>query len=301
MRRIKRLVPASLTVVAAVIVVSRTSWLSARSGDALAAIWSATNWHVIAGGETKLLQTIVGPLGPTWSLAVEEQLYVVLAVGVAVAARREHVERILATAFAVVVVASALLANVVSSWNPRLEFGTDVRAGEVAVGGLLALAVVRSGPWRAQRAAALDTIGWAALAVIVGLFLAADYTPPWLLRGGFAAVAMVSALAVAGVLAHGSLSRTLGLAPLVAVGRWSYSLYLVHWPLFLVLTPERVHVRGVALVTVKVVVAGALAVALHHLVEQPARRSAVSDTRRVVSSWLAASSVLSIVAVLALS
>jgi peptidoglycan/LPS O-acetylase OafA/YrhL len=300
-RRIKRLVPASLTVVTAVMVLSRTSWSSARSDDVLAAVWSFTNWHVIAGGEGKLLQTIVGPLGPTWSLAVEEQLYVVLAVGAALATRRVNAERILAAAFVIVIVASALLANVVSSWNPRLEFGTDVRAGEVAVGGLLALGVLRSAAWRAQRATHIDRIGWAALVALVVLFLTADDTPRWLLRGGFTVVAMVSALAVAGVLAHGSLSAALGRTPLVAVGRWSYSLYLVHWPLFLVLTPERVHVRGVALVVVKVAVAGVFAVALHHLVEQPIRRSAVSDTRRVVGSWLVASSVLSIVAVLALS
>ena len=299
-RRIKRLAPASLTVIAVVVAVSRTSWLAARSGDAIAAIWSATNWHVIAGGEHKLLQTIVGPLGPTWSLAVEEQLYVVLAVGVALAARRRDARRVLTVSFALVAVAAVVLANVVSTWNPRLEFGTDVRAGEVAVGGLLALAVLRSPAWRAARTTTLDRSGWFAVAAIVGLFLAADYTPRWLLRGGFVLVALVSAVAIAGVLAHGSLARVLGTRPLVAVGRWSYSIYLVHWPLFLVLTPDRTHLHGVALVSVKVAVAVVAAVALHHLVEQPVRRSRITDTRRVVVTWLVASVALTAIAATAL-
>ena len=86
-RRIRRLVPASLVVVTAVTVLSATSWFDLRRSDALAATWSVTNWHVIVGGQERLLQTIVGPLGPTWSLAVEEQFYVLLAIGVWLASR----------------------------------------------------------------------------------------------------------------------------------------------------------------------------------------------------------------------
>jgi peptidoglycan/LPS O-acetylase OafA/YrhL len=301
-RRIKRLAPASLVVVAAVVAASRTSWLSARRGDALAAIWSATNWHVIAGGDAHLLQTIVGPLGPTWSLAVEEQIYVVLALAVALAARRSsHLVHTLAIGFAAVVVAAAVLANVVSDWNPRLEFGTDVRAGEVAVGGLLALAVSATAAWRAARARQLDVVGWTALAGLVVLFLVADFTLRWLLRGGFTAVAVLSALVVVGVLAHGSLAQVLSARPVVAVGRWSYSLYLVHWPLFLVLNADRTGVSGVPLVSLKLGTAFVVAVALHLGIEQPIRRSRVVEVRRVVGAWLVASLAVALVAVFALS
>ncbi len=300
-RRIKRLAPASLTVIAAVVVVSRTAWLSARPGDALAAIWSVTNWHVIAAGDTKLLQTIVGPLGPTWSLAVEEQLYVLLALGVSVAAGLARTERALAFGLMSVVAISVAVANVVSEWNPRLEFGTDVRAAEVAVGGLLAIAVLHSRDWRASRRSSIDVIGWSALAAIVGLFLVADFTPRWLLRGGFTVVAALSACAIAGVLAHGSLARALASPPLVALGRWSYSLYLVHWPVFLVLTPDRTDLDGVALVAVKVLAATMAALAVHLGVEQPVRRSSTTGIVRVVGTWLALSAALSIVAVAALS
>ena len=293
-RRIRRLVPASLVVVTAVTVLSATSWFDLRRSDALAATWSVTNWHVIVGGQERLLQTIVGPLGPTWSLAVEEQFYVLLAIGVWLASRTARPVRAIAIGASVAVAASLAIANTVSDWAPRLEFGTDVRAAELAVGCLLAIA------WRGRREqltarpAVADAVGGAAVAGLIVLFLTAG-TAPWLLRGGHVLVALVSATAIVGVLAHGRLHRVLAVAPLVAVGRWSYALYLVHWPVFLVLTEERTNLDGVALVAVKLAVAGGLGIALHLLVEQPVRRLHTS-TRTTVTSWLVASALVSVLA-----
>ena len=62
---------------------------------------------------------------------MEEQFYVALAVLVAVCVRRSRPERTLAIVFAGVVCGSVGLANVVSDWHPRLEFGTDVRAAGI--------------------------------------------------------------------------------------------------------------------------------------------------------------------------
>ena len=188
-----------------------------------------------------------------------------------------------------------VLANTVSSWSPRLEFGTDVRAAEVAIGGLLALGVVR---WRAQlhaRAPLIDLCGAAAVAVLLGLFLAADYSPPWLLHGGFSVVALVSGTAIAGVLSHGHCHRLLAARPMVAVGRWSYAIYLVHWPLFLVLTPERTHLDGLALVVLKCAVAVTVALVVHLGIERPARRLDVS-ARTAIAAWLGAAVAITVVA-----
>jgi peptidoglycan/LPS O-acetylase OafA/YrhL len=293
-RRIRRLVPASLVVVAAVSLLSATSWFDLRPSDALAAVWSVTNWHVIAGGQDRLLQTIVGPLGPTWSLAVEEQFYVLLAIGVWLAARTERPVRSIAIGAAVAVAGSLTIANTVSDWPPRLEFGTDVRAAELAVGCLLAIALRGRRDHLTGRPVVGDTVGGAAVIGLIVLFLTAG-TAPWLLRGGHVLVAIVSSAAIAGVLAHGRLHGMLAAAPLVAVGRWSYALYLVHWPVFLVLTEERTHLDRAALVAVKIAVAAVFALALHLLVEQPIRRMPTS-TRTTVLSWLGASALVSVLA-----
>jgi peptidoglycan/LPS O-acetylase OafA/YrhL len=297
-RRIRRLAPASLVVISAVIVFSHTSLFDVRASDAIAATWSATNWHVIASGQDKLLQTIVGPLGPTWSLAVEEQFYIGLAIALAVGARARRPHVALSAIFGLTVVASLVVANVSSDWSPRLEFGTDVRAAEVAIGGLLALFVHCGGRvWTAMRHSKrlLDTVGWLALGALVALFLAADYSPPWLLRGGFSVIALVSSAVLFAVLGHGSMSRVLSWPPLVAVGRWSYSLYLVHWPVFLALSVDRVGFDGLGLVWVKIAAAGVIAVLLHRVIEQPIRRATWAP-RATVLAWIGASLAVTILA-----
>ena len=276
------------------VLLSATSWFDLRRSDAWAAIWSVTNWHVIVGGQDRLLQTIVGPLGPTWSLAVEEQFYVLLAIGVWLASRTARPVRSLAIGASIAVAASLALANTVSDWSPRLEFGTDVRAAELAVGCLLAIVLHGRRDRLASRARRGDAVGVAAVAGLIVLFLTAG-TAPWLLRGGHVFVAMVSAAAITGVLAHGHLHRALAVAPLVAVGRWSYALYLVHWPVFLVLTEERTNLDGVTLVVVKLAVAAVLAVAVHLLVEQPIR-GLRTPTRPTVLAWLGASALVSVLA-----
>jgi peptidoglycan/LPS O-acetylase OafA/YrhL len=319
-RRIRRLVPASLTVVAGVTLLSSTEWFDLRRGDAWAAIWSVTNWHVIAAGEDQLLRTIVGPLGPTWSLAVEEQFYVGLAFGLWFASRRRNPSRAVATGSVVVALVSVVLANVVSDWSPRLEFGTDIRAAELAVGCLLAVAIRHrrlapsdAGTVTSRRglAGAADAAGAVALIATAVLFLLAG-TAPWLLRGGHAALALIWAVLVVAVLAHGRVDRLLSHAPLVALGRWSYSLYLVHWPVFLVLTPERTGADGVVLVAVKLAAATGMGVALHHLVERPLRAGSAAAKnpaahRRLpggvppaVLAWLAASLTVTALAALLL-
>lgn len=283
-RRVQRLVPASLVVVLAVTLLSAADIMSARAADVVAAVWSATNWHVIAAGDGQLLQTIVGPLGPTWSLAVEEQFYVGLALAAWLAVRTARPERTLAMVFGVVGVAAVVAANLLTDYQPHLEFGTLMRAAELAAGGALALA------WRHDRVIArfrrvAAPAGWAAAAALVALFLAADYSPPWLLRGGFVVVAAVSCTLVAAVMAGGSLQRALAATPLVAVGRWSYALYLVHWPVYLLATSDRLGIHGSALVPIRLALAVGAGVLLHLLVEQPVRRLAVAP-RFAVGAWL---------------
>ena len=57
------------------------------TSDALAGAFGYTNWHVIWSGQDALLRTIVGPLGPFWSLGIEEQFYLLLVVAVIAAVR----------------------------------------------------------------------------------------------------------------------------------------------------------------------------------------------------------------------
>ena len=64
----------------AVVLLSSWAWNGMQASDAIAGVFGYTNWYVIWSGEDELLRTIVGPLGPYWSLAIEEQFYVLLTV-----------------------------------------------------------------------------------------------------------------------------------------------------------------------------------------------------------------------------
>ncbi|MEN9645437.1 MAG: hypothetical protein RL238_2106 [Actinomycetota bacterium] len=269
-RRIRRLWPASLLVVAVVVVLSAVDTLSARAGDAIAAAWNVTNWHVIAGGDEKLLQTIVGPLGPTWSLAVEEQFYMVLALLLVL------FRRALVPVAAAGIVVPLVLSNTLTDWQPTLEFHTVLRMPELFAGVLLAV-WMRSDRAPQPSTAAADAMAFGGSAVLLGLFLFADYTPPWLLRGGYALVAATTVVTIIGLLC-GHRSRTaFATVPLRPLGLVSYSLYLVHWPVILLLRNHDGGLDGVPLMLLMVAVSLAAATALHLGVERPVRRMATPD------------------------
>jgi peptidoglycan/LPS O-acetylase OafA/YrhL len=193
-------------------------------------------------------------------------------------------------------VVSVVLALTVSDWSPRLEFGTDVRVAEVAVGVLLA-ALVRSGGLRLPRGATGDVIAGTGLVAIVSAFFWVDLTPPWLLRGGYSGLALVSAATIAGLLGRGRVAGALAGRPIVELGRVSYSLYLVHWPTMSVLTRSRTGIDGAPLVVVQVAVSLAVAVALHRLVEQPVRQLPPTPVRVALVAHVVAAAAITVIAV----
>ena len=298
-RRVKRLWPASLCVVAVVILLSSWAWNGMIASDALAGVYGYTNWYVIWSGADELLRTIVGPLGPFWSLAIEEQFYVLLTGTVLLCWRTRRPLRWLTVAVVAGWFGSLAAQLLISGPQYRLEFGTDTRGGEILAGCGLAI-LLHQRPdlldrWRRWSAPA----GTLALAVIMLIALTNDYDPPWLLRGGYSALSLVSAVLIVSLLVPNRVTTALGWRPLVTIGVASYSVYLVHWPVIMILTPERVGTDGWTLVAVKVVVAALVAAVLHVVVEQPVRRLVVPN-RSVAVCWIAATVAVSGLAILVL-
>jgi len=295
-RRIRRLAPASLVVVVVVIALSGPwSVLHARTSDAVAAAWSVTNWHIIAAGQDAILQTVVGPLGPTWSLAVEEQFYVGLVVLVVLAMATRTPRRVLAVVCAIGWVVPMLLTNLVTDWHPTLEFATVMRAPELFAGVALALWTTSDRPprWSAGRG---DVAAGVGLVVLIGMMLLVDYDPPWQLRGGYGLIALVSAATILGTVARGRVGTALGNRPLVALGLVSYSLYLVHWPVILILDEQRTGLHRWSLALVRIAVAVVAAIVLHVVVERPIRRMR-TPWWPTFAAWLAACAGVTVAAV----
>ena len=301
LRRARRLLPALFVMMASLAIymaLFNTRPMGQARGDLLAGSFYVSNWFQIWVGQSYTAAENFAPLRHLWSLAVEEQFYILLALLMVAVVRVRRPHRVLAVVAALGIVVPVALSNMVTDWQPSLEFNTFLRMPELFAGVLLAV-------WHRSRhrvglgSTAGDALAGVGVAVLVGLFLLADYTPPWLLRGGYSLVAMVTAFTVAGLLQHGRVAAALAVRPLRWLGTISYSLYLVHWPAMSVLTRERTHRDGVALLAVLLTVSVLTAWVLHRVIERPIRqlRTAPLPT---LSAGFAAAAVLTVVALVAL-
>ena len=288
-RRARRLLPALYLVLAATVayaaLFARPDSLSRIRGDALAALAYVANWHSIASGSNYWDRFAApSPLEHLWSLAVEEQFYIVWPLVVLAVMAWRGRRTLLALTVALTLGSATLMAVLATGGGSpsRVYFGTDTRAASILVGAVVALVVVRPGrdAPRLGRPAALALTG---LAVVAGVALALAWatvdgaTSERLYQGGFLLHALGVAVLIVAVtlLPTGPLARGLGVEPLRLVGLISYGLYLWHWPLYLVLTTSRTGLSEWRLTALRLAVTVVLAVASYLLVERPIRGGAL--------------------------
>jgi peptidoglycan/LPS O-acetylase OafA/YrhL len=273
-RRARRLVPASILALLLAtwvgVVVLPDPQLGALAADIRASLLQVANWRFIDQGAPYAdLSLVPSPVQHYWSLAIEEQFYVVFPVLAAVTLRRRPA--VLGAAFAGLVTL-AVVQHLRIDDVERVYYGTDTRAAELAAGGLLALAWprLRSHPalerWRlADAAGAVGLVAGAALVAGVPQGRRGIY------EGGLTAFAVVSCLLVVAAIAGPLAGRVIGAPPLVQLGKISYGGYLYHFPLFLLLDEARLGVGGYPLLAVRVAATVALAWVSYRFVERPIR------------------------------
>jgi len=296
-RRLRRLLPASLLTIAA-IVATAPLWLEPSqrehlAEDALATLFYAVNWRFMSPAYAyNLIFTDPSPLQHFWSLAIEGQFYVVFPLLVALLLRAGGGPRALAAVCVLATAASigvALAAPSLEAAQHRLYYGTDARAGELLIGALLALLRERGVGARSLAARrTLHVAGTVAALLLVAAWCLASVGDAWLYRGGFALYAACSALVVAAATRpDGPVYRVLSLGWLRWIGTVSYGAYLFHWPLFLFLTPARTGLSPLPLLVLRGAATLGLAALSYRLVELPIRRSSAVPPRRFVRAAVA--------------
>jgi len=286
MRRIRRLVPALVVMLAGVVVwMALVDWSLVRRTRAMfaASLGYAANWY-----EAAVHFNPADPLGRSgvlehmWSLALEEQFYLVWPLVLAGAIVLVGIRR--GALLGGVVLGAA--GSCVLAWAlfnsggdvTRIYYGTDTRAVALLVGIALAVALppARVVAWRPRRVKwlALEVAGSAALVAVVGVGMGLSQSGGALYRGGFLIVALISgALLMATANPSTATGRLFALAPLVWIGARSYGIYLWHLPVIVLLSPDHgFGVSGWWLAALQVGVIVAVAALSYRYIEMPIRR-----------------------------
>jgi peptidoglycan/LPS O-acetylase OafA/YrhL len=313
-RRARRLLPALFVMLTAL-----TIWVSIFDrdvlgklrGDVIAALTYVTNWYQIWTGAGYTAANDFAPLRHLWSLAVEEQFYIVwplvmFALLKGGTRRIADISRWLVIAALGVTAATALLFYSGPIGTPEVTpdaywsifgreisifdwayLGTFTRASGLLLGAAFAMiwrpVAVMRGPLR-RKGALLDLVsltGFAILAALVWFMwlVGPDGANPWLFRGGFLLCAVATLMMVAAVTHERAFtSRILSIPVLLWIGTRSYGLYLYHWPIYQLMRGIAGKPLTLGQFVIAMVLTAVITEASFRFIETPIRRGTFGES-----------------------
>ncbi|MCW2289843.1 peptidoglycan/LPS O-acetylase OafA/YrhL [Leucobacter luti] len=285
-RRMRRLLPAAVTVfvvtaIASWLIIPNTSWRSI-GGDIAAASLYVVNWRFAAESvDYNAEGSGASPVLHFWSLAVEEQFYIVWPLAIALVLwavfrgrRLQRVRMLVGIVLACVALPSFVWSIIYTGVNPSGSFFvTTTRLWELGVGCAIAVAAPL---WPRLPYVVTVVLGWVGLAALAFSALTFTGATPWPGSAALVPVLGTAALIVSVTSRAGSAGidagRLLALRPMVWIGALSYSWYLWHWPV-LVLAEAQFGELRLRYRIMLVLLSGALAWVSLHAIENPIRRA----------------------------
>ena len=278
-RRARRLFPALLSLMPAIALYARffakPTELAGLRADAFATLGYVANWRAIVSQKSYwALFAAPSPLEHTWSLAIEEQFYVLWPLLVTVVLRRRSSRAILVLSLVLTALSvAAMLVLFDPAKTSRAYLGTDTRAASILAGAALAAVVAPGTTFTTRTVRALDVLGVVSAVGLAVAWFTLQGTSRFLYRGGFwvteLAVLALILCAVSG--SRSVVARALSVRPLTLLGTISYGVYLWHWPVNVLLSPQRMHMHGAPLHAVQFAVTFAIAILSYRFFEQPIR------------------------------
>ncbi|HPF79678.1 acyltransferase family protein [Nostocoides australiense] len=284
-RRARRLLPALLLAIPVSVLLARLTEADLLVGvgsQVLGALTFAFNWVQIAAGADYFHATTPQLFMNYWSLAVEEQFYLIWPLATLVLLRLVRSGRARAGIAGGLAVLSAVLMAL--RFDPdagatRVYYGTDTHVFGLMIGAALAFWYADGGAarlaapaWVARRRPVAGIAG----AVLLGSMWWLEESRALTFRGGLAIASLATAALIAVAVGGGTVARLLDLPPMRWIGERSYGIYLWHWPVILVVNADITSVPGSAGFLSSrlwaVLVTFAIADLSYRLVERPVRR-----------------------------
>lgn len=323
-RRLRRLIPATIAVIvtsAALCTLFNHVMLTKMRPDIIPSALFLNNWWQVFNQQSYF--NAVGdpsPLTHFWSLAIEMQFYLIWPVALMLALRagqpQHRIGRSSLALAAVSAIEMALLYN--PGTDPsRIYYGTDTRAFSLLLGGWLAfvpnarLTEIAQGAWRAAAnkldrqvpehlgSGPLDLLGAFGLIGLLLLIVFSNGYTAFPYRGGILLASVFTLMLIAACAqAHSRLAKLFSTRPLVWLGQRSYSIYLWHYPLLLLMNPTSdVSAKPWWVYLCQIAIVIGVSELCYHFIETPFRHGAAGQIfvrmrdKETMPSWIRAKAI----------
>ena len=291
LRRVRRIIPAVVFAVlgtAFLCTIFNHALLTRMRPDVLPSLLFYNNWWQIFNGASYFDNIGNSPLQHFWSLSIEEQFYVIWPVLLLVCMKFGVSKKNMMRGIVVLIVLSAV--DMALQYSPnvdpsRVYFGTDTRAFSLLIGSLLAfvwpyqrLRDGNGGGMSDRGQLILNIVGIAATVGLLIMIATTDGYSPFNYRGGLVLCSLLTAVAMASMVHPASwIGWFFSLKPLVWIGKISYSMYLWHWPIILLMTGSNMLGADVPILLriVQLVIIFAISAFSYFVVENPIRHGAI--------------------------